>query len=213
MKSLVKMICATALLTLIAFGCSKVDQAPMVKESFQQYKSALLNQDGFTAYFYVDSNTKAYYDEILDKVMTASESETKNMSFGTKMIVTMARHSISNQQLREMNGEELFIYAVENGWIGKESISNLEITVSSIEKNIAETHVVNEEGEAPFGFTFRKEDKTWRIDLTSMFSRTEMVLEEQIKESGVDEDVFIYAMLTQTSGFRPDESIWEPVNP
>ncbi|SCY38318.1 hypothetical protein [Desulfoluna spongiiphila] len=212
MKSFVKMICAAVLLSVIASGCSKEDETPMIQESFKQYKSAILNQDGFTAYYYVDSHTKAYYDDMLDKVMNASEYETKNMSLGSKVIVTMARHSISANTLRGMNGESFFIYAVENGWIGEESVSRLEIAVSNVDKNFAKTHIVDANGEAPFGFTFRKEDKTWRIDLTSMLPMTEMALEEQIKEIGIDEETFIRATLTQASGFQPDSSIWEPVN-
>lgn len=211
MKAL-KVFFVTLLLAMIVSGCSKNDDTPMIQEAFKEYKSAILNQDGITAYYYVDSNTKTYYDDIYNKILNSSEYETKNMSLGTKIVVTMARHSINAQTLKSMNGKTLFIYAVENGWIGEESVSSLEIAVANVDKNFAKTHVVNQNGEAPFGFTFRKEDKTWRIDLTSMLPITEMALEQQIEQIGIDQDKFIFTMLTKTSGFQPDSSIWQPIN-
>ncbi len=205
-------ILITLLLSLAVFACSNNNDTPMILESFGHYKSAISNQDGMTAYYYIDSNTKEYYDDILNKILNSSEYDTKNMSLGRKIIVTMARHSIDKETLMGMNGETFFIYAVENGWIGEESISNLEVKVSNIDNDYAKTHVINQNGEAPFGFSFRRENEVWRIDLTSMLPITESALENEISRIGINHNQFIYAMLAKTSGHKPDSSIWQPIN-
>jgi hypothetical protein len=119
--------------------------------------------------------------------------------------------AINEQKLLEMDGESFFIYAVDHGWIGEESVSRLEIVVSEIDKTFAKTHILTQEGEAPFGLTFRKENGTWAIDLTSIMNITESAIEKQIEQLGISENDFIVAMLTKTSGSRPDSAIWQPI--
>jgi hypothetical protein len=193
-------------------GCdSEEEETKMILETFASYKTAILNWDGITAYAYVDSNTKQYYAEMLKNALHLSEYETKHLSLNNKIVVTMARHTINEQKLLEMDGESFFIYAVDHGWIGEESVSRLEIVVSEIDKTFAKTHILTQEGEAPFGLTFRKENGTWAIDLTSIMNITESVIEKQIEQLGISENDFVVAMLTKTSGSRPDSAIWQPI--
>ena len=203
---------AVVILVLFVSSCSKENDPQAIMESFSNYKSAILNQNGELAYSFIDSNTKNYYDDIFDKVLNLSETETKKLSLLNRIAVTMGRHNIENDVLSAMNGKLYFIYAVENGWIGEESVSTLEITVSEVDKNFAKTHVVDENGEAPFGFSFRRENKKWCIDLTSMFPITDKILSQQIEKIGVSENAFIFAMLRTIAGYDPDPTVWQPVN-
>lgn len=183
----------------------------MIMQAFADYRSSILDRKGKKAYELVDSNTKRYYDDIMRKILYATEKETKALSVMGRFMVVFARHQINPEDLAKMNGESLFVYAVGNGWIGRESVTTAQISISEINNDIARTHIVTPAGEAPFGYRFRRENKKWRIDLTSFLPITEMLIRQQIDETGIDENDLVFTMIRAASGFKPDAKVWQPV--
>jgi hypothetical protein len=92
-----------------------------------------------------------------------------------------------------------------------DSLLQLFRELADIDRNFAKTHILTQDGEAPFGFTFRKENGTWAIDLTSIMNITETAIEKQVERLGISENDFIVAMLRKISGSRPDSAIWQPI--
>ena len=192
-------------------ACETDTEVKMIQESFENYRSAILNRKGELAYTLVDINTKKYYEKTINMILHLSEIETKKLSLLNKVNVLMARHRIEPDVLTKMSGKSFFVYAVDNGWIGEESVSNLQIEVVEINDNFAKTHIVTEEGEAPFGFSFRREDGKWRIDLTSMFSISNVAFSKQAENMGVSENEFIFMILESISGKKVESKIWNPI--
>ena len=141
-----------------------------VTQSFNDYRTAILNADAHAAYNLVDSNTKKYYSEMLKAVLYANAEQSKAMPSLAKLFILQCRHRIPEDSLTSFNGESFFKYLVMNGWIGKNSVSGLEITDISINENTATSKIKKGDKIAPFGFKFKKEELAWKIDLTSIFS-------------------------------------------
>lgn len=59
----------------------------LVQKSFDNYKTAILNDKGNEAVKYVDSRTIAYYEQMLELVKTADSSKIETLSILDKLIV------------------------------------------------------------------------------------------------------------------------------
>ena len=195
---------------LFLTACSN-NEEPAVLQSFEGYKTAILNNDGAKAYDFIDKNTRDYYALTLDRALHLSASDTKSLNIIDMMNVLLARHAIDKDELKSMDGRDFFIYATDKGWIDKERTADVNIKVASIEDNIATTHLVRAGQEAPFGFLFTKEEGQWKIDLSSVFDVSRKVMETTIDAAGMMRTEFIFTVLETSTGHEADASLWQPV--
>jgi hypothetical protein len=179
--------------------------------AFENYRSAILNRDGVKAYSLVDENTREYYSISAKRALRLPEKETRKLNILDKINVLLARHSIDKSKLSTMNGKTFFIYAVDQGWISEESVSKIKIKVVTVNNNFGKSHLITEKGEAPFGFSFRKENGKWKIDLTSTFNITRMAFSQKIKQMGMQENEFLFLVLESNNGIKPNPSVWDPI--
>jgi hypothetical protein len=198
-------------LMLCLVGCSRSSEDLAVKQTFEGYKSSILNDDGDAAYKLVDKNTREWYETTLDRVLTWDQKQIMDLGVLDKMQVILIRHRIPKDELLQMTSEALFKYAVNHGWVGKNSVSGIEIGKIDIQGNFA-TGVVRSNGQdSPFRFHFYKENGSWRIDLTEMTKWGEAAFIRQIEESGASELDYILRITQVVSGKPVQESIWTPL--
>ena len=181
-----------------------------VSVAFEKYKSAILASDSETAYRMIDSNTKSYYKEIIKIILYADESQSKTLPPLAKIALIQGRHQIPKDELITMNAETYFKYSVEQGWIGKNSVSDMQIADIVISHDIATSKILKGGQTAPFGFTFRKEENAWKIDLTSILPRSDQAFKQVIQSSGKNENDYIFAIIEKLSGKKVQKSVWTP---
>ncbi|NTV81077.1 MAG: hypothetical protein HGA24_06605, partial [Candidatus Aminicenantes bacterium] len=109
------------------------------------------------------------------------------------------------------DGRAIFIHAVNNDWIGKNSV--IATTIGNIQTSDGRgtAAVYMNEQEAPNRFHFIMENGAWKFDLVQILRDADQILKMQIQQSGSDEDKFIFRMIETVSGRKVLDSIWEPL--
>lgn len=121
------------------------------------------------------------------------------------------RHRVAKKDLLNFNGTDLFIYAIDNGMVGKNSVANAELGAVITNGNFSKAEFVVNGQKTPFFFHFYREDKVWRINITHLFSLGVMSFKKMIEDSGENENVFITNILEILTGKKPTVTIWKPI--
>jgi len=183
----------------------------LVKKSFDNYKSAILNDRGQEAVTYVDSRTVRYYTDILQTTKNADATEINALGLMDKLMVLTIRHRATKEEILGFDGEGLLIYAIEKGMVGKNSVANNTLGTIEVEGTFAKGQLVTGGRETPLYFHFYKENGIWKIDITSVFSMGAVAFKKMQEDSGYDENEYIFALLEMLTGKKPGEDIWNSI--
>ncbi len=207
-----KLIC----LLLIIFSFPTVNgqnsSDSLVRQAFNNYKSAILNDKGIDAANAVDSRTINYYDKIAELTRSADSVEVSALPIIDKMTVLTLRHRAKNEEIKAMDGKATLIYAINNGMVGKNSVATLTIGDVMIDGTFAKGQIIANRQKAPIFFHFYQEQGTGKIDLTSLFPTTGAAFEKMIEYSGKDHNEFILQILESLTGRKPRKNIWQGMN-
>lgn len=212
MTTSIKSIGITFLITLGNIAYGQKSEEKLVKKSFDKYKSAILNDKGEEAIKFVDSRTIKYYSDILELVKTADSAKVETISILDKLIVFSIRHRTAKEDVLNFDGESLLVYAINSGMVGKNSVANNSIGEVKIEGNYAKGQFISNGQKAPFYFDFYKEDKQWKIDLTSLFPISTKAFKKMADDSGQNQNDYLFSLLEMITGNKPDIEIWKPIN-
>ncbi len=206
-----KLLSLVPILVLFIVGCSRNSEHHLVKQTFEGYVSAILNDDGVAAYDLVDRNTRDWYGETLERVHTWDRDQIMKLGILDKVQVILIRHRIPKDELLQMTPESLFKYAVSHGWVGKNSVTGIELGKIDIQGSFA-TGVLRFNGQdSSQRFHFYKENGSWRIDLTELNKMSEAAFLSQIEQSGLTEVDYIFRLIQIVSGKPVQDSIWSPL--
>lgn len=212
MTTSIKSIGITFLITLGNIAYGQKSEEKLVKKSFDKYKSAILNDKGEEAVKFVDSRTIKYYSDILELVKNADSAKVETISILDKLIVFSIRHRTAKEDVLNFDGESLLVYAINSGMVGKNSVANNSIGEVKIEGNYAKGQFISNGQKAPFYFDFYKEDKQWKIDLTSLFPISTKAFKKMADDSGQNQNDYLFSLLEMITGNKPDIEIWKPIN-
>lgn len=193
----------------LSFG--QANQETLVKKSFENYRSAILNDRGEEAVSYVDSRTIKYYNDVLHLVKTADSSKIETLSILDKLMVLSIRHRTAKNDILSFDGKTLLIYAIKSGMVGKNSVMNISIGEVTIDGDFAKGQFVVNGQKSPIPFNFYKEEGQWKIDLTCLFPATTTGFKNMVNGSGQNENVYLFTLLEMMTGKKPGAEIWEPV--
>ena len=197
--------------TLIVFVFAQNAEDQLVRKSFDNYKASILNDKGDEAIKYVDSRTIKYYGDILELVKNADSTKVESLSILDKLMVFSVRHRTSKNDILSFDGEALLVYAIKSGMVGKNSVANNSIGEVMIDGNFAKGRFIAKGQQTPFYFHFYKEQETWRVDLTSIFSISTISIQKMADDSGKNVDDFLFSLLEMVTGRKPGKEIWQPV--
>lgn len=191
------------------FGQKQEEQA--VKSAFEKYRSDILNDLGEEAYKDIDSRTVKYYDDLLVWIKKADSLKIETFSILDKMTVLIMRNKMLKEDLLAMDGKKLFVYAVNNGMVGKGSVSNNSIGKVTVNGNFASGQFISKGKETEVYFHFYKEEGTWKVDLTSLFPISILALDKVIADSGKSENEFLLPLIEASIGKKLDSTSWKPL--
>lgn len=184
-----------------------------VHEAFTTYKMAILNDDGNRAFSVVDKRTRDYYDELHRLSVSGSETEIRGLSLMDMMQVVLMRHRIPSEEFLSMTGEKLFVYCVDKGWVGKNSVANLEIGDIEIHENFAIGSVINNGQLTKMQFHFYHEEDSWKIDITKTVEYGAAAFKQLQEGSGTSEEEFIFSLVESASGTKVNPgTIFKPLD-
>ena len=192
-------------------ACGQKSEEKLVVKTFENYKNAILNDKGEDAVRFVDSRTIKYYSEMLELVKTADSTKIETLSILDKLMVFTIRHRTSKEDILKFNGKSLLIYAIESGMVGKNSVANNSIGEVAINKDFAKGQLISNGQKTPIYFHFYKENKQWKVDLTSIFPISMVAFEQMANESGMGENEYLFLLLEMISGEKPESKIFRPI--
>lgn len=188
--------------------CGTPEEA--VTEAFNGYKNAILGDRGADAAVYLSSNTVQYYEEMRDLALYACEAELRERSTIDLMQVLVMRHRIPADSLQQMNGVELLTHALNNGWIGKESVTNLSVQSVGVLDDVAALQAISDRETLPTQLRFVRENDAWKLDLMPLMRSASALFEGLAREREMTREEFILAVLSSIGGSVVDNSIWTP---
>ena len=191
------------------FCTAQQKEEKLVRKSFENYKSAILNDKGDEAVKYVDSKTIQYYSEILDKTKNADSTDVNSLGLMDKLMVFSIRHRATKDEIMTLDGKGLLVYAIKKGMVGKNSVANVSIGDVKIEGTFAKGQFIANGQKAPFYFHFHKEDDMWKIDLTSIFPIGTAAFRKMQEDSGQEENVYLLSLLEMLTGKQPGNEVWK----
>jgi len=206
-----RLICTLfAIVVLSSFGFAQKEEK-RVRKSFESYKNSLLGGQGREAIKYVTSSTLNYYDRELQLIISGDSSTIDKLSVMDKLTVFIARHKIPHDTLTRMTGIDFFIYAIDNGMIGKNSVATAEIGDVQVDGETAKGQMISNGEKIPLYFQFFKESSEWKVDLTSIFPQTNEAFKKMLSQEGVSENDYLFQLLESVSGRKVTHEIWRPI--
>jgi len=182
-----------------------------VKQAFNNYKEAILNDQGDKAVNYTDSKTLKYYSSALEKVKHADSLALINMKRLDRFTVLAIRYRASKNEIMQFSGRSLLVYAINSGMVGKNSVMNNSIGTVEIKDKSANGQLLVNDNATPFQLQFNKESGQWKVDITSIFPIAETAFENMIKNSSMDENMYLMMILSMMTGEDPKNDIWKAV--
>jgi len=212
MKTKIKILGLLYLLLTGHLTFGQKGEEDLVKKSFNNYKSAILNDEGEEAVKYVDSRTIKYYSEIIELVKSADSSKVETLSILDKLMVFSVRHRTAKNDILRFDGKSLLVYAIKSGMVGKNSVANNSVGDVFIDHDFAKGQFIASGQKAPFYFHFYKEEGLWKIDLTSIFPVSTMAFKKMADESGDNQNDYLFSILEMITGKKPSAEIWQPIH-
>lgn len=191
---------------------AQVGEQDQVQKAFLAYKTALLNEAGEAAFEQVDSLTVAYYGQVLDWVRNADSTQVGALDLMDRFMVFLVRHRTEREQVLSFDAKAMFIYAVESGMVGKESVAANEMGAVTIQGKLAQAPLVVGGQALPLNYTFYKEGGQWKLNLTSLMDLSRDYFKKMAEESGKSENDFLFLLLKIVSGREVEAAIWKQVH-
>ncbi|GAA5494398.1 hypothetical protein Rhal01_00559 [Rubritalea halochordaticola] len=188
-----------------------IDAKEKVTDCFNGYKESILAEDGDKAVKFLSSGTVELYQKYVDLALDAEKDEIQKLSFINRMQAIFIRHRVAPDKLRLFDGREALVYAVNNGWIGRDETigTSLGEVYASGDKAVA--NVIIKGTPTNQSFHFVCEDGVWKMDLEKLLVATNVQMKRVVQESGMGEDQFIFTVLESVSGKKVQDSVWDPV--
>jgi hypothetical protein len=211
----IRSLLAAALLACAACGrhdsrpTESADQAASdVQAAWDEFKSASLSNKGRAAANRVTSATHDYYAEIRDLALTATREQVQRMSIAKQVTVLGMRVRIDPEQLKNMSGRDLFIHAVDHGWIGKTSATDEGITGIVVTGDHARAEATNAGEPVGVYLHFIKEDGAWRLDMMQLMKVANAAFDAMQAQSGLNEEEFVTRVIETVTSERLSEDDW-----
>ena len=206
-----RLITAIVVLGLGLVGTARADDAEQVREVFRIYKTAILTTDGELAATVMSQGTLDFYAETHRAALCDSPDATRAQPFVNQMLVLHYRHGVPRDELLAMSGREPLVWAIDHGWIGKESVEDTQVGHVKVGKKRATARQLRY-GEPAGKFPFARESGAWKIDLVRTLKATSGAVSLTGKRFGGEEHLLL-SIAETTLGTRPTEKVWEPIAP
>lgn len=204
-----KLLFLLLLLPGMALSAQKSEEK-LVRKSFDAYKKAILNDRGEEAVKYVDSRTVKYYDDMAGLVKNADSASVAGLALMDRLMVFSIRHRAPQEEIPGFDGRKLLVFAIQNGMVGKNSVAENSIGDVTIQGDFAKGQFLRMKEPTPLSFHFYKEEQVWKLDLTALFPISAFAFQKMVKDSGQEENDYLFFLLEMLTGRKPGPEIWQP---
>jgi hypothetical protein len=190
---------------------SQTNDKKEIIENFAIYRKSLQEKNGILAYTYLDSTSNEWYSKILEIIKFGDSVEICKLNFNDKMTVLATRLIIPKDSILNFNKKTFCIYSINQASIGSNAASSVNIGEIKINNNKAICKVQATPQGDSISLEFNKENSIWKINITSIYEASEILIKKMILSTGMTENEYIYFVIKKISGKRPDDEIWKPL--
>jgi hypothetical protein len=191
----------------VAAGCSKSDDdnERVVREAFNGYLDAVLDKDGNRGAELLSEDVREYYDELRDLALAGHPTEIDRQPIFSKLAVTMVRVAVPVDTLQAMDGRDLMIMGIDEGWTDATAVAREEIREIVVHEDfdLAEVTLGNE-----ITLEFRREQNKWRLDFTSLLPLINRALLAEARKLNLSPNRFVFKAVGAFNGTRVTRRIW-----
>jgi hypothetical protein len=200
------------LLTSIFTFCSCRSNTSQIQHCFNDFKAAIMRNNGEAAVNLVDSSTIKFYSTLLDKAENLDSLQLEKESMITKFEVFKIRLMITPMQVNQINGRRLLTMLINHGISGNGNIKSYTLGHITIRNDSAEAEKLSNNKRTPFIYLFSKENDFWKIRMTSSNTTTDIAFKQLAIDEGLTDNDYIYKLLEEIFRKKPSNDIWKPIN-
>jgi hypothetical protein len=214
-----KLLSLIVLSIALLIGCNEAPTPPKkpdhssakkeIRTTFNQYKSAILAQEGAKAVPCISKSTVNYFEGILEQVKFSDKEGILSLSIADQTQILLIRRFFSKEEISSFDAEQLYATMIDQGFMG-EQIETMSIGLVAIKGNKGKAQMVLGGAKTDIFFDFIKENEQWKIDITTTLIMTTKSIEAQAKANKVSTTQYLLDMLQLSEEER--EEIWKPLD-
>jgi|GEM_PF-5799597 len=206
-----KYILSLSLLLFTAINCMAQLTDANVRDCFDQYKAAIVQDRPDDAVQYLDASTVAYFEEIVALAQSASGSDLSAHSMVDQMMVLSVRSTTPKEIILADDSQAIMSYMVSSGLIGKKTIDKT--TIGDVNLTGDKATAVLHTGGTSLGLAlnFTQEKGLTKLGLSSLFPSLQQTMTALHRASGLQESAYVLFAMQTLLGIKADESAWEPI--
>jgi hypothetical protein len=185
--------------------------AGRIRESFADYRTAILADAGADAAEMISSASVEYFASMQQLALYASPEEVRSRSLVDQMQILTFRHRIDAERLRSMSPKQLFAYTVDQGWTGKTGVRELEFGSIRVVGDVASVNVLKDGKPTRLEYQYVREQNAWRWDMEPALHSTNKGLKMLAAQREVSDEELVLALLESTYGGPIRPTIWKPL--
>jgi hypothetical protein len=184
---------------------------------FLRYKDAILQRKGEAAANAVSDKTLAYFESMRVAALHMPAAEVKRSSVIDRMVILSIRARIGRERLERWHGRELFVYSVDQGWVGEEvgRVEPAEVTIDGDTASLGVRSGASTLSPAE-GYRVFREAGTWKLDVMSVVrpdSASVKAAQDSLQKIDPDPNRALEKVVSQLAGKPVGAEIWEPLVP
>ena len=180
-----------------------------IRAAFNNYKNATLSKEGTKTTQYITKSTLVYFENILEKVKFADKETILGSSIADQTQILIIRRFFSKEEVLSFDGKAVYAATIDKGLMG-EQLKTMSIGLVLIKGGKGKAQMILDGTKTAVFFDFLKEDKQWKLDITTTLVLTTKSIEAQAEEAKISTTEFLLEMLQLNAKER--EQIWEPLD-
>jgi hypothetical protein len=193
------------------------NEEQQVRAVFVEYKAAIRQSKGEAAANAVSERTLAYFERMRSAALHMPASAVKQAPVMDRTVILISRARVSRKDLERWRGRELFVHAVNQGWVGKEA-QRLEPDAVALEGDTASLGLRTSSEVVPpaEGFRLYREAGGWKLDVLSVArpeSAAMRAVEKELAQVDPDPNRALEKVIASLVGKPVGPEIWQPLVP
>lgn len=198
-----------AAVAAVAAPAPRPEELDELRRVFEAYRDATLRRDGEAAARLISDKTLERYEKMRVLAVEGSRcvdgqgkdceqvrERMRKAGLGERLMIALMLMRLGEQRLERLSARQLFVTAVNQGWVGRESIINSGMGELQVDAHgIASAPVLAEDLEAPLEWRFFKQSDGWKMDLGALMHYADSKLKQQALGKGLSEDAALEQLL------------------
>ncbi|MCH9649901.1 MAG: hypothetical protein K0U98_16805 [Deltaproteobacteria bacterium] len=214
-----RIFCAPLALCLLALGTfggttaqaqDAIQTGLDIQEAFRAYQTAVLEDQGSDAAKLVSQGTIAYFEDAREMALYGTLDELESRTFTDRLQIVLLRHRVPLKKLETFSPEEIFAFAVDNGWVGKRSIGTLDVGTVRLEGGAAMGQALRETQPTDLELRFVYEEENWKLDLLPLLAVGNERFSQLAEQQQLTGEELILGIIGNVTGSEVSRSIFDP---